>query len=145
MTDILDTRDQRLLALLGENARASTAELARTLNMSRSTVQDRINRLEARGVIAGYTVRLDRDHAARQVWAQVMIKVEPRAQDRVVSGIRRIEHVRALHTTTGEYDLIARVTAGTTGDLDRVLDEIGRLPGIERTRTSILLSKKFER
>ncbi len=145
MSSILDSRDQRLLALLSENARASTAELARILKLSRSTVQDRINRLENRGVIAGYTVRLDHGHAVRQVWAQVMIKAEQRSQDQVISSIRKIESVRALHTTTGEFDLIARVTAATTEVLDGVLDAIGRLPGIERTKTSILLSKKFER
>ncbi|MCK5574732.1 MAG: Lrp/AsnC family transcriptional regulator, partial [Sphingomonadales bacterium] len=54
----MDATDQKLLSLLRENARASTSALARDLGLSRSTVQDRINRLEKRGIVAGYTVRL---------------------------------------------------------------------------------------
>ena len=55
----ISSTDEQLLSLLRENARASTAQIARRLNLSRTTVQSRIERLEREGVIGGYTVRVD--------------------------------------------------------------------------------------
>jgi len=145
VSKLLDGKDQKLIALLSENARASAAELARQMGMSRTTLQDRINRLERAGVIAGYTVRLADDHAAGQVRALVMIRSEPKAQNQVVISLKNMPAIRSLHTSTGSQDLVAVVTAQTTSDLDAILDAIAAIKGIERTRTSILLATKFDR
>ena len=145
MIKSLDEKDRRLLMLLSENARASTAELARKLDMSRTTVQDRIGRLERSGVVDGYTVRLGRDFAEGQVRAAVMIISEPKAQGQVVIALRKMDAIRSLYTSTGNQDMIAVVTAPNTSELDRILDKITDIKGIERTRTSILLATKFER
>lgn len=53
-----ESRDQKLLALLRRNARTSVTELAKALHVSRSTIQNRIARLETSGVIRGYSVIL---------------------------------------------------------------------------------------
>ena len=70
--------DEALLSLLRENARASTAEIARKLGLSRTTVQNRIARLEAEGVIRGYTVRLDDEHERHRIRAHMMLTVRPK-------------------------------------------------------------------
>ena len=73
-----DRRRSGLLSLLRENARASTADLARRLGVSRTTVQSRIERLEKRGVIAGYGVRLSPDYEQTLVRAHVLVTVAPK-------------------------------------------------------------------
>lgn len=141
----MDETDKKLLDVLRDNARISLSSLSRVLGLSRSTVQDRINKLESRGIIAGYTVRLRQDIAAREIRAQVMLKIVPKALDDVVSFCRRQSAVTALHTISGEYDMAAMLRAETTAELDAAIDAIALLKGVERTQTSVILSTKFER
>ena len=86
---MLSEADQRLLSLLRDDARASTAELGRRLGVSRTTVQSRIERLEARGVIAGYGVRLSPDYERGLVRAHVLLTVTPKLADKVVRVVNR--------------------------------------------------------
>ena len=141
----MDNTDKKLIALLQENARRSTSELARHLGLSRTTVQDRINRLETRKIISGYTVKFDPSYDRRMLTAHVMVKIEPRGQDAVVSHCRKMSEVTGLHTISGEFDLIAIVKAETPEGLDKALDDIRHIKGIERTTTSIVLTTKMER
>ncbi len=141
----MDDIDNSLVALLRENARMSLSEIARQVGVSRTTAQDRISRLERRGVIAGYTVRLGQDVRARQVRAHLMLKIKPRAQDEVVAFCKREPAVRTLYTISGEFDLASLLVADTTAELDTALDAIGHQKGVERTQTSILLTTKIDR
>jgi DNA-binding Lrp family transcriptional regulator len=137
--------ERRLLALLKANARESTASIARKLGVSRTTVQARIRRLEQTGVIAGYTVRIP-EHAARDVLtAQVLLNVNAKQSERVVRDLKAMPNCAALRAVSGVFDYIATVEAETTAELDRWLDRIGEMPGIERTQTLVVLSTKFER
>lgn len=141
----MDDTDKKLITLLQENARRSTSELARHLGLSRTTVQDRINRLETRKIISGYTVKFDPAYNQRQLTAHVMVKIEPKGQSAVVSHCRKMSEVTALYTISGEFDLIAIVKAETPEALDQALDEIRRITGVEHTTTSIVLTTKMER
>lgn len=141
----MDKIDTQLLQVLRDNARISLSSLSRVLGLSRSTVQDRMAKLERRGIIAGYTVRLGQDIAAREIRAQVMLKIVPKALDEVVAFCRRQPAVVALHTMSGEFDMAAMLRSDTTAALDEAIDAIGLLKGVERTQTSIILSTKFER
>jgi len=136
--------DEPLLLLLRENARASTAALARALGLSRSTVQSRLNRMERDGTIKGYTVRLG-DVEARQVQALVSIALEPNAQGVVERRLRSLPAVSSLMTVSGLYDLIAMVAADSTAALDRALDEVRACPGVKSTTTAVILSRRFDR
>jgi DNA-binding Lrp family transcriptional regulator len=137
--------DRDLIALLRENARASTAELARRLGVSRTTVQSRIERLEARGVIAGYGVRLSRDYEQGLVRAHVLLTVTPKLADRVVRDLRALPQVRQLHSVSGSFDMIVIVESPSIGDLDALIDRIGAMEGVERTLSSIILSTRIDR
>ena len=141
----MDDTDRRLIALLRANARMPTSALARELRLSRSTVQDRMRRLERDGVIGGYTIRFNAAHQSRQIRAHVMLMVEHRKNDAVVSQLKAMPAVTALYTISGAFDLIAVLAAETTDRIDAALDHIGRIPGITRTNSSIILSMKFER
>jgi DNA-binding Lrp family transcriptional regulator len=137
--------DQALLSLLRENARASTADLARRLGVSRTTVQSRIERLEKRGVIAGYGVRLTPDYEQKLIRAHVLVTVTPKLADRVVASLRAISAVRTLHSVSGNFDMIVIVESPSIGDLDALIDRIGALDGVERTLSSIVLSTRIDR
>ena len=141
----MDSIDHTLIAALRENARASTAQLARLVGRSRTSVQSRIERLERQGVIAGYGVRLAPEHDFGAVRAHVMIKVGPKESRAVTAALRAIPQVRVLHSVSGDVDLIAVAATASVAEMDEVIDRIGGLDGVERTTSSIILSTKFER
>jgi DNA-binding Lrp family transcriptional regulator len=141
----MDSIDERLILALRENGRASTAELARRVGRSRTSVQSRIERLEREGIIVGYGVRLAPEYDLGAVRAHVMIKVGPKEARGVSAALRTIPQVRVLHSVSGEVDLIAVATAASVAEMDEVIDRIGGLDGVERTTSSIILSTKFER
>jgi DNA-binding Lrp family transcriptional regulator len=141
----LDAIDQKLIAALRRNGRASTAELARLVARSRTTVQARIERLERDGVIIGYTARLAPEREQGAVRAHVMVKVEPKKEAAVGAALRNIDEVRVLHTVAGVFDMIVVAAADTVGQIEGVIDRIGNLEGVERTTSSIILSTKLER
>jgi len=143
--DMTDEIDERLLALLSENARESVARIGRKLGLSRTTVQGRIERLERRGIIAGYTLRLARDYERGLVKAHVMITALPKNARQVEKELRDFRNVKTLHSVSGQFDMIAVVTASTIAELDAVIDRIGELEGVERTMSSIILSTRLER
>ncbi|UDL87420.1 Lrp/AsnC family transcriptional regulator [Mesorhizobium sp. PAMC28654] len=142
---MLSEAEQALLSLLRENARASTAELARRLGVSRTTVQSRIERLEQRGVISGYGVRLSPDYEQGLVRAHVLLTVTPKLADKVVRSLRSLAAVRTLHSVSGNFDMIVIVAAPSIKDLDSLLDQIGAMEGVERTSSSIILSTRIDR
>jgi DNA-binding Lrp family transcriptional regulator len=142
---MLDSTDCALVGLLRENARIGHAEAARRLNLSRTTVQARVESLERRGVIVGYTVRLAEEVSRRLVRAQVTIVIAPKSSAAVVSALHRMVEIRALHSVSGPFDLLAVVEAEDVPSLDAAIDRIGALEGVERTQSSIILSTKFER
>lgn len=141
----MDDLDQHLLARLRENARAPVAELARALGLSRTTIQSRLARLERSGVIAGYSVKLAETHQAAQVHAYVLLTIEPKQAAAVTSALRRMSGVRTLQSVSGPFDMVAVVDAPSVRDMDALIDEVGALPGVERTNSSIVLSTKFDR
>jgi DNA-binding Lrp family transcriptional regulator len=141
----MDAIDEKLLLALRENGRASTARLARLVGRSRTSVQSRIERLEKRGVIVGYTALLAPEHSLGAVRAHVMIKVGPKEARAVTAALRAIAPVRVLHSVSGDVDLIAVAATASVAEMDQVIDRIGALDGVERTTSSIILSTKFER
>jgi len=137
--------DERLLALLRENARAPTATLARRLGVSRTTVQSRIERLERRGVITGYTLRTTDEYEKGLVRAHISIVASPKLAAGVEAALRNIPEVRTLLSVNGSFDMIAIVVAPSVQELDRLIDRIGVLDGVERTVSSIILSTRIDR
>ena len=99
----MDAIDANLIANLRDNARASVAELGRRLGLSRTTVQARIERLERRGVILGYTVRLADEIERAAVRAHVMIVVGPKDARSVEAALRALPAVRLLHSVSGAF------------------------------------------
>lgn len=142
---MLSKEDERLLGLLRKNARASVSDLARELDLSRSTVQTRIQRLEQTGVIRGYVVEYGDSYMKSLVSAHVSIKVRQKLTTKTNNELRQIPQISELYAISGEYDLIAVVQAQSTEQLSHLLDDIGNLDGVERTNSSVILETKFRR
>jgi DNA-binding Lrp family transcriptional regulator len=136
----LDDTDRRLLALLRQDGRLPAATLARRLGVSRGTVQNRLDRLVATGVILGFTVRLPSDAAGAGVRAIMSIEVRSADTRAVVAALRRMPEVGAIHSTNGRWDLVAEIATSDLTALDRVLTEIRALKPIANSETSILLA-----
>ena len=141
----LDATDHMLLNLLRENARTPTAELARKLGLSRTTVQSRIERLERDRVVTGYTVKVPDDVEAGLVRTYVLVTLAPKQAKVIEAALRRIPEVRTLHSVSGPFDFLAILAAASIRELDAVIDRIGLLEGVERTTSAIVLSTRIER
>ncbi|MDO9403049.1 MAG: Lrp/AsnC family transcriptional regulator [Polaromonas sp.] len=136
----MDDTDRRLISLLRDNARASVASLAKQLQVSRGTVQNRLARLEADGTIVGYTVRLKPQVEEHRIRAFMSVAIEGNRTDPLLAALRGDPAVSALHTTNGRWDIVAELQADSLESFDRVLSRIRQLDGIANTETSLLLS-----
>lgn len=138
-------KDRQLIDLLKTNARTSTAELARKLGVARSTVKARLARLEASGIIAGYTVRLGQTPDRPAITAHMLLEVSAKRADALIRELKSLPAIRGLYAISGAFDYLAIAETSSTHDMDAILDRIGRIEGVARTQTHIALSVKFER
>lgn len=143
MTDVLhelDDTDRQLIALLRDDARLPVATLARQLRVARGTVLNRLRKLEASGVIDGYTVRLKPGAETHRIRAWMGIAIEGNTSAAVLKALRGEPAVQTLHSTNGRWDFVAEIRADTLEAFDRALGRIRSIDGIASTETSILLS-----
>jgi DNA-binding Lrp family transcriptional regulator len=138
----MDDLDRRLVALLRADSRTPAAALAKTLKVSRGTVQNRIDRLLARGVIQGFTIRTKPEIEASRVRAIMCIAVEGERAGAVVKALRGFPEVDKVFTTNGRWDLVAELDVETLSEFSRTLDEVRQIEGIASTETSILLATR---
>jgi DNA-binding Lrp family transcriptional regulator len=136
----MDDIDCRLLALLRVDARAPVARLAKAVNLSRGAAQNRIDRMIARGEIAGFTIRAGAGSDRDRVRAIMAIAVEGERSAAVLRRLRGVAAVEAVHMTNGRWDMIAELATETLAGFSAALDEIRLVEGIAATETSLLLS-----
>ncbi|MGP3913975.1 Lrp/AsnC family transcriptional regulator [Nonomuraea sp. 10N515B] len=136
----IDDLDARLLALLTAEPRLGVLECSRRLGVARGTVQARLDRLAARGVITGFGPEVSPAALGYDVTAFVSMEIRQVAgHDPVAHQLARIPEVLEVHTITGDSDLLCRVVARTNADLQRVIDQIVEVRGVLRTNSIIAL------
>ncbi len=138
----MDDLDNRLLNALHRDARASLSELSEQLGVTRTTVRSRLQRLKQSGEIIGFTVTTRQDVAQSPVRGLMMLGIEGRGTERIMSRISAMRQVRAVHSTNGHWDLIAEIGTGTLEELDEVIFIIRRMDGVTRSETNLLLSTR---
>ena len=144
-TPELDAIDRKLMASLRENSRLPVSQLATMLDIPRTQVYARLERLEAEGIIDGYTVRLGQAYSKSRLRAHVMIKTLPRLCQEVEVSLADISEISAIYAISGEYDIIVLVEAPDSIEMNELINRIGLLDGVERTTTSVILAAKLER
>lgn len=142
---VKDDIDRQILALLQSNARQSTMTLAKRLRLARSTVHERIRRLEKDGVIRGYHVRVGQDPFEDYAQAIALLSLAQRQQRQVIERLRLLPEIKICATISGDCDLFLLLEAPRLEDLDALVDEIVASPGVERCRCFIILSQKLNR
>jgi Lrp/AsnC family transcriptional regulator, leucine-responsive regulatory protein len=139
--DNLDAVDAVLLQLLQRNGRVSQHDLARAVGLSAPAVADRLRKLEERGVIVGYTALLDAERLGRGVTAFIAVGM---SGSRHYGAFRaRVEEENAIaecHSVTGDASHLLKVRVRSTGELESLLGEIQSWPGVQWTKTSVVMS-----
>lgn len=136
----MDTTDERLIAALRHDARASLSDLAARLGLSRTTVRARLARLQEGGEVVGFSVITRADVARDPVRGLMMIGIEGRGATRIKRQLATMAELRAVHSTNGRWDLIVEIGTATLEQFDKVLDRIRQLDGVISSETSLLLS-----
>jgi DNA-binding Lrp family transcriptional regulator len=140
---MLDPLDLQLLALLEMDGRMSHARLARRVGRSRSAIQERIDRLERMGHIAGYTIRRGDNSSA--IRAYLLVSGSTASHEQLASTLQVFPEVRVCDSVTGELDLVLQLQAPDIAAVDRVRAAVAALPGVARTRTALVMQNRFNR
>lgn len=140
----LDAIDRQLIALLQDNARLSTVALAKTVGLARSSVQERLQRLEAAGVIAQYTVRLGTGGDPLQAWL-LLRYADGFSCDDVMPLLQALPQVQLCHSVAGDTDLMVLVRADTPTVLADLRERIAAFKGVDDVTTVPLLRVLLDR
>ncbi len=138
-TGTIDATDARLLLELVANPRATGVELAARLGLSRNTVQARLARWEANGVLASFERRVEPRALGYPLSAFVAVVVDQHQLDAVVAELAEIPEVTEVCGMTGPTDLTVRVVAQDADDLYRITGHILKIPGVERTNMALVM------
>lgn len=138
----MDETDQRIVTALRRDGRAGVSALADMLDLSRTTVRARLDRLIESGKIVGFTAILRGDAAHAPVRGMMLIAIEGRGTERVIRQLSSMRAVEAVHTTNGKWDLIAELGADSLEELDGILRQIRLLDGVATSETNLLLATR---
>jgi Lrp/AsnC family leucine-responsive transcriptional regulator len=141
----MDVVDRGLLQALRTNARAGWAELGRRVGLSGPSVQERVRRLEERGVITGYRTVLAPAEVGLGVSALIgIIQGDGVESEDVAERLAGVSEVEDCWFVAGEENFVVKVRAGDVAALESVVAKLRRLPGVSRTRTTVVLSTRWE-
>jgi len=135
----IDHLDGRIIVLLAREPRIGVLEMSRRLGVARGTVQARLDRLLARGVIRDLAPTLDPAALGYPVTAFATLEIRQGQGADVRAHLAGVPEVLELHTITGEGDMLCRLVARSNADLQRVIDRVVGIDGIVRASTAIAL------
>ena len=142
----LDSLDERIIALLRKNARASYADIGKQIGLSAPAVKRRVDRLRASGAIRGFTALVDPAALGWTTEAYVELYCTGRTSPaEILAAVRRFPEVVSASTVTGEADALLHVLAADVGHLERVVERIGAESFVVRTKSAIVLSPLLRR
>lgn len=146
VNDELDELDLQLLDALQRNARSTFAELGIVVGLKAPAVHDRVKRLEGRGYVRGYSAQLDSKRLGLNMVAFVSCYTAADSNyEAFVSALGAVPEVCEVHSVAGEESFLCKVMTRSTQHLDDLLTRLKALPGMVRTKTTIVLSTPFER
>ena len=141
---MLEDIDARIAAELAEDGRCSYTDLAARVGLSVSAVHQRVRRLEQRGVIRGYTARIDGEHAGLPLTAFVSLTpIDPAQPDDYPERLRGLPDIEACHSVAGVESYICKVRVASPAALETLLGQIRATANVS-TRTTVVLSTPFE-
>jgi DNA-binding Lrp family transcriptional regulator len=139
----IDQLDARLLLMLRAHPRVGLLEVSRRLGVARGTVQARLEKLQARGVITGFGPEIDPEHIGYPVMAFVSLEIVQGRLDEAVAGLRAVPEVLEAHGVTGDRDLLCRVVARDNGHLQDVINNMLHKGAVQRSTSAISMSRQI--
>lgn len=137
----IDAIDLQILKILQEKARIPNAEVARQVGMAPSAVLERIRKLEERGIIEGYEVRLNPLPFGQGLAAFMFVEADPAGNGKLGQKLGAVAGVQEVHQVAGPDGYLVKLRAAGPAELGRILrEEIQPLPGVRTTRTQIVLN-----
>ena len=141
----VDAVDRRLLEALRANARATFAELARLVGLSAPAVHERVGKLEASGVITGYHAAIAPAALGLGVSALVGVLQGDRGDsDRIFAALNEMPEIEDCWFVAGEETFVVKVRVPDMPSLEQLIGALNRIRGVARTRTTVVLSTRFE-
>jgi Lrp/AsnC family transcriptional regulator, leucine-responsive regulatory protein len=141
----MDDVDRKLLAALRTNARSTYAELGRQVGLSAPAVHERVGKLETSGVITGYHAAIAPEALGYAVNALIGIFITDSADtEEIADSLAAQDQVEDCWFVAGEETFIVKVCVPDVGGLEKIIRDLNAVPGIARTRTTVVLSTKFE-
>ena len=141
----VDGVDRTLIAALRANGRATFAELARRVGLSAPAVHERVGKLEAAGVITGYHAAVDPTALGLGVSALVGVLQADRADpDRIFEALQAMPEIEDCWYVAGEETFVVKVRVPDVAALEQTLGALNRIRGVARTKTTVVLSTRFE-
>jgi DNA-binding Lrp family transcriptional regulator len=138
----MDAVDQRIVALLVSDARASYAEIGSKVSLSAPAVKRRVDRLRARGVIKGFTTVVDPAAVGWTTEAFVELFCTGRTTPaQLTVATRRHPEVVGAYTVSGEADALVHLRAADIAGLEQALERLRAEPFVTSTRSMIVLSR----
>ena len=138
----LDELDRKILDLLTQNARYTYSELGERLGLSRVAIKNRMDALEQRGVIEGYTVIVNPQKLGSAVSCYYELEARPDALPEILRRLEACPTVTQIYRVTGECCLHIHAVAADQEELERLMNEVlDRLPGVEKLTTRVILSR----
>ena len=142
---VVDAVDRKIIDALRLDGRATYAELGRQVGLSASAVHERVGKLEATGVILGYHAVVDPNAVGLGVTALVGIHPTDTADDEeVAAALGSLPEVESCYAVAGDDAFVVKVRVATVDELERTLGRLRRIAGVSRTRTTVVLSTRFE-
>jgi Lrp/AsnC family leucine-responsive transcriptional regulator len=137
--------DRKIIAALRSDGRATFAELGRQVGLSASAVHERVGKLESSGVIIGYHAVVDPREIGLGVTALVGIHLtETAADEDVAVALGELAEVESCYAVAGDEAFVVKVRVATVDELEHSLRRLRAIPGVGRTRTTVVLSTTFE-
>jgi Lrp/AsnC family leucine-responsive transcriptional regulator len=137
--------DRQLLDALRANGRATFAELARVVGLSAPAVHERVGKLEAAGVITGYHAAVAPESLGYSMSALIGLFLSDKASADVVSReLGKVPEVEDCWFVAGEESYVVKVRVADVGALEQMIGTLNGIRGVARTRTTVVLSTKFE-
>ncbi|GAA4001328.1 Lrp/AsnC family transcriptional regulator [Allokutzneria multivorans] len=141
----MDAVDRKIIAALRDNGRATYADLGRQVGLSASAVHERVGKLETAGVITGYHAMVDPSAVGLGVTALVGIQpTDTGDDDEVAAALAELPEVESCYAVAGDEAFVVKVRVATVDELERTLGRLRRIAGVARTRTTVVLSTRFE-
>ncbi len=133
----IDSIDEKIISILKDDSRRPYNEIAELVGLSESAVRRRVKNLVERGIIKRFTIELG---LSNKTSAITLVSVKPSVDTaRVSEVLKSLKGIEVVYEITGQYDIAAIVSADSIAEINKCIDEVRRIDGVDDTNTVIIL------